>query len=242
MASRRTSKPAGAPAIDLALLKAIVDGTQSGTLAYITPAQAVTFGALVEQNAAMTNDTGGCATRATAAGVGYLTTNTPAAGLPAPAASTLVPGVTVAAMASTSPVTFKSGVGGRTPPPRKSTGRGRSEHYPFSTMEINGWVHIPNSAEMPDPAKTLQSTVSSANTRFAVEKKDANGAVIMEDKTVSIAQRDPAGNVMKGADGKLVRHSVTESRPALQYTKRFVIYAVDASDALGAGAVILRTA
>lgn len=50
------------------------------------------------------------------------------------------------------------------------SGRGRTGNtYPFDEMEVNQSFFVPATAEMENPAKSLASTVSSANARYAVE-------------------------------------------------------------------------
>lgn len=80
-------------------------------------------------------------------------------------------------------------------------GAGAPKKYPFDEMEVGGFFFVAKSAAVPDPLKTLGSTVSSANLRFAEQigekivtrakrgkgnklELDGNGQKIMETKTV----------------------------------------------------------
>lgn len=49
------------------------------------------------------------------------------------------------------------------------SGAGRQAMYPFESMELNQSFFVAATAEKPNPAKSLASTVTSANSRFAVE-------------------------------------------------------------------------
>ena len=53
------------------------------------------------------------------------------------------------------------------PAPRKRGGAIRTEKYPFSKLEIGQAFVIPVSENHPEPWKSLQSTVSGAQRRFA---------------------------------------------------------------------------
>jgi hypothetical protein len=101
----------------------------------------------------------------------------------------------------------------------------RVSPYPFDTMNVGQSFHIAATEDVPNPSKKYASTVSSANARYSFEVKDAAGAVVYENKV----SKDENGN------------PVTTSVPKLDYTKKFVIRSVDASDARGAGARVFRT-
>lgn len=50
------------------------------------------------------------------------------------------------------------------------TGRGKKESsYPFDDMEVGDSFFVPETEDRPNPAKSLASTVSSANARYAEE-------------------------------------------------------------------------
>jgi hypothetical protein len=53
----------------------------------------------------------------------------------------------------------------------------RTSMYPFGTMEAGQSFFVPASAEHPDPAKSLASTVSAATRRYATEAKNEDGTV-----------------------------------------------------------------
>lgn len=122
---------------------------------------------------------------------------------------------------------------------RGNTGGGAPVKYPFDKMELGSSFFVGVSTKLPNPVKTLGSTVSSANMRYATEtgqtkqverakrdgKKaalDANGAKIMETKTVPIYKFErkfsirpvKAGIVYGGwtapADGALITRVAVE--------------------------------
>lgn len=64
------------------------------------------------------------------------------------------------------------------PPKRKRAGR--PARYPFATMQADESFFVAQSAKMPDPIKSLKSSVSIANKKFAPKRfelrKIDNGA------------------------------------------------------------------
>ena len=177
MAAPRKNKSKTAPAFDLA---AIIAATNSGSFVYTSPeahASALAEG-LVEVNPSMTNEAGELATRATAKGIESM--NAPQTPAAAPAAK---PTFAIEDSIELAPV----------------TGRGRGgETYPFDQLNVGQSFFVPNSAEKPNVAKSLASTVSSATRRYAEE-------IPGETRT------DRKGNVV----------------PALKETRKFVVRAVE---------------
>lgn len=97
--------------------------------------------------------------------------------------------------------------------------------YPFETMNVGQSFFVPATADKPNPAKSLASTVSSANKRFA--------------------------EVVTGEDGKpvtetYVNKGVTKTRNKTSPTKLFTVKPVKSGVAYGAftapadGALVLR--
>lgn len=105
---------------------------------------------------------------------------------------------------------------------RGNTGGGAPNKYPFDQLEVNQTFFVPVSAKLPDPVKTLGSTVSSANMRYSEETG--------EHKNVTRAVRD-------GRKAKLDEHGhkimETVSRPVLKYTRKFAIRGVKAGETYG---------
>jgi hypothetical protein len=256
MASRKTNTaakspaasaaPAQAPAINSALLIAINSATLGGGFLYANEFDATALVSLgyVEINREMRNETGEVAARSTEAGKALAASLGSLPAAPAPGGPLPAP---------QPPLTQPTGGGPKfailkgITVPQKTRVRGREERYPFASMEVGDGFHVPATADVPEPAKTLQSTVSSANARFAIEAKDAAGNVIMENKTVSEAVRGADGNVMRDATGKLIRHTVVKTGPKLEYPRRFAVFATDANyrdaagNVLGEGAIVTRT-
>lgn len=54
------------------------------------------------------------------------------------------------------------------PPKRKRAGR--PARYPFATMDADESFFVAKSAKMPDPIKSLKSSVSIANKKFAPKR------------------------------------------------------------------------
>lgn len=93
---------------------------------------------------------------------------------------------------------------------------GRTNKYPFDKMGVGDSFFVPASEEMPNPLKTLGSTVSSANMRYAIETGETKEAV----RTKRGADR----KAMIGADGKKVKETVT--LPVYKFERKFEIRGV----------------
>lgn len=106
-------------------------------------------------------------------------------------------------------------------------GGSRESIYPFDALNVGQSFHLPATEAMPKPNRTIASAVSQATAKYAVEVKDANGAVVME----AFERKDKAGNVIE-----------TGNRPKMQNTRVFTIRAVGSEDPRGVGARIYRTA
>lgn len=142
------------PAVPAVSLAQIVEATQAGTILYTSAADHAPLIALghVEVNPGMANEAGHLATRATPAGIEAVR-----AALAQPAAS------------ASPKVSFDIAPAVPLPSP---SGRGRVAGvsvYPFDKLEIGQSFFVPNTAERPDAAKSMASTVSSANARYAEE-------------------------------------------------------------------------
>lgn len=67
---------------------------------------------------------------------------------------------------------------------RRSGGAGTT--YPFDTMEVDEYFFIPATAERPNPAKSMASTVSSATARYAKPAADGATRVNRKGQTVPV--------------------------------------------------------
>lgn len=123
------------------------------------------------------------------------------------------------------------------PPTDEGVRRGRSNGYPFATMEVNDSFHVVASAQYPDPAERLASSVSGARARFAEETGET------EEVEVKTYKKGADGKFLKDADGKrIVESTATETKPKMRITKDFIVRAVDESDPEGVGARVWRIA
>lgn len=217
--------------LNLAALAVIVAAGENGTFAPL--AEVVSLRdhdpALIEVNEGMTDANGHVAVRATAAGVAKNTESAPA------------PVVTKTAFAVGAVPDFilEAAVN------KKRVSRGGGEKYPFDALDLSGnrGFFVPATPDMPEPAKSLASTVSSAIARYAVEAKDANGAVIMETVTVPEYQTDADGKRVKDAEGHWIKTGErSETRAKMEPTRQFRLVPVDASEGQPAGAWVVRTA
>lgn len=119
------------------------------------------------------------------------------------------------------------------PVPSVKTGGGakRESIYPFDQLGVNQSFFVAASTDMPEPAKSLASTVSSATARYRVE----TGETEIVEETIYAKGAD--GKNAKGADGKWIKTGTkTVTRNKMKVTRQFVIRAVEG------GARIWRTA
>lgn len=124
------------------------------------------------------------------------------------------------------------------PSKRGNKGGGAPTQYPFETMEIGDTFFVPVSEKHPDPVKTLGSTVSSANMRYAEDTG--------EKREVNRAKRGEGNKAVKDAAGNKIMEKVMV--PVYKYTRKFSIRGVVAGEKYGEwvapadGALIARVA
>lgn len=123
----------------------------------------------------------------------------------------------------------------------------RESKYPFDTLgqptlDAAGTVteaasfHIAATEKTPEPWKSLASTVSAANKRYQEKKIPEEKQIVTRRK----AQRDAAGDVVKGEDGKRVMVEVQVEDFVMVETKKFICRRVGAEDPRGVGARVFR--
>ena len=222
-------------AANLAALAYIVAAGEGGTFAPLAEVRQLADHkpALVEINEGATDDNGNVAVRATAEGISHSATNdtTETASAPAAKSSFEVMGVPADIMQAAKE--------------RRRSSRGAGEKYPFDSLEVGKGFFVAATEKMPEPAKSLASTVSSAIARYTVEAKDETGFVIMETVTVKDYQLGEDGKRVKDADGHwIVTGERKERRAKTEATRQFRIVPVDADIEKGtpAGVWIVRTA
>ena len=228
-------KPTAAPALNLAALAVIVAAGENGTYAPEHEISLLADSGLVEVNPEVTNAEGHVAVRATAAGIAKNAENQPAA----PAAPLAVK--SKFSIGTVPDVILEAAVN------KKRVARGAGEKYPFDSLDMtnNRGFFVPATEKMPEPAKSLASTVSGAIARYAVEAKDETGFVIMETVTVKDYQLGEDGKRVKDADGHwIVTGERKERRAKTEATRQFRLVPVDADIEKGtpAGVWIVRTA
>lgn len=116
-------------------------------------------------------------------------------------------------------------------------GNGKSSKYPFATMDVGISFFVPVSADMPDPVKTLGSTVSNANNKYRTPTEQT--------QTVTRTVRGDGNKAVLDAAGNKVKEQ--KEVPVYKQDKKFVIRGVEAGKvygnvtAPGNGAMITRT-
>ena len=102
-------------------------------------------------------------------------------------------------------------------------GSGAPQKYPFDEMEVGQSFFVAADEKHPDPVKSLGSTISSANMRYAEETG--------ETKVVERTKRGPGNKAVVGPDGKNVRE--TKTVDVYKPTRKFNIRPVEAGVSYG---------
>jgi len=185
----------------------------NGQVAYVTKDESILAGLnyqppLIEVNIAMIDPTNDqkARVRITAAGAEYLKGN----GAVTEAIETIGNGYEVFTGAVL-PLSKRGGGGGGAP-----------IKYPFDKLEIGASFFVPISDKIPDPAKTLASTVSSANVRFAE---------VVGHKEVEVSKRGKGNKLILDDHGNKIMEK--KQRDIYKYTRKFKIAAVEAGQEYG---------
>ena len=117
--------------------------------------------------------------------------------------------------------------------------------YPFDKLEIGQSFHVAKTAENPDPATRLSSSVSGAHIRYSPVINGEDGKPLMEEYASPVYQRTEDGKgYAKDENGKRIKTGEeTKTREKRgEPTRKFRIVPVDASDKRGEGARVFRVA
>jgi hypothetical protein len=226
--------PTGVP--DLVKLAALVAATKSGGFLYIPPNDPdlllLTALRLAATNEELKDEGGNVAVRATPEGIRYMDLNEPQPDVAPTAAVTHA--IIAPNLPKVTPVFNFAIDTDVTIPTIKRGGAGRQPTFPFENLEVGQSFHVPVSEERPEPAKTLASTVSSANARYAKETGE------FETVTVKTYAEDASGKRIKQEGHYVLTGEKQISRAKTTQERKFVLRSVDASDKRGAGARIFR--
>ena len=133
-------------------------------------------------------------------------------------------------------VGFEVFTGAVLPPSNRgfALGGGAPIKYPFDQLEVGSSFFVPVSEKLPNPVKTLGSTVSSANMRYAQETGDFKQI-----------KRSKRGKLELDANGNKIME--TKQVPVYKFTRKFEMRGVEKGKAYGSwvapadGALIART-
>jgi hypothetical protein len=118
---------------------------------------------------------------------------------------------------------------------RGGGGGGAPIKYPFDKLEVGNSFFVPATAKLPNPLKTLGSTISSANLRYAN---------VTGEKVVTRAKRGEKNKLVLDANGDKIME--TKTVPVYEFTRKFSIRGVEAGKSYGSwvapdnGALIAR--
>lgn len=116
--------------------------------------------------------------------------------------------------------------------------RGRSGGYPFDKLEVGQSFHVAKTADNPNPADRLASSVSGARTKYAEDTGETETV-----KVKTYKKGENGKGFAKDADGKRIVESETDAtRPKLKVTRDFTVKTVGADDPRGEGARVWRIA
>lgn len=161
----------------LALLVAIVAAGENGTYGKAADLQPLVDGSYVETNPGATNDAGEIAVRATAAGVEL-------AGTP------------VAPAAAAPKSTFAIDDGFELP---AGATRTKAATYPFELLAVGQSFFVGNTEAKPNAAKSLASTISSANKRYKTEDGSADRKFVVRPVDETAQGRGPGARIWRTA-------------------------------------------
>lgn len=194
---------AGKKSVSVGLNMGLLAGIAAGTVTHISKADGVPLlthdPALIDVNTEMLDPADNAAVRLTDAGKAMVAE----AGKPAAAPTN---GASQSKYAVISNAVLPASK-------RRGGGGGAPTVYPFDSMEIGQSFFVPVSEKHKDPVKTLGSTVSSANMRFAVDTG--------EKKEVERTKRGPKNKAVLDADGNKIREKVMV--PVYKHTRKFSI-------------------
>lgn len=217
-------KPTATIALNIAALSAIVAAGETGTFAPLAEVKLLAENGFIEINESVTDATGNVAVRATAAGLAKINEGSGAA----PASAPVSTGFAISAV----PADILSAAA-----EKRRAGRSGGEKYPFEGLEVGQGFFVAASEKMPEPAKSLASTVSSAVARYAEETGEVE-TVTVKDYAVG-----EDGKRLKDDEGHwVVTAEREEQRPKMRPTRVFKLVPVDAKEGQPAGAWVVRTA
>lgn len=208
------AKPvSSAPVQTLITLAMIVAAGENGLASVpLSVYQPLAASGLVEVNSAAIEPNGNAPVRATAAGVAQVN------GAPVPDPKP----------AATGGYSIDSGI---EVPAISGRGRGASTVYPFEQMEIGNSFFVPATAERPDPAKQLASTVSAATARYQVAKEPAEYKQVVN----AVYAKGPDGKLARDAEGKLIKTGErTDTVQVMVQIRKFMIRGVTEKGVAGA--------
>lgn len=105
---------------------------------------------------------------------------------------------------------------------RGGGGGGAPMKYPFDKLEVGNSFFVPASAKLPNPLKTLGSTISSANLRYAT---------VTGSKTVTRAKRGVKNKLLLDTNGEKIME--TKEVPVHEFHRKFSIRGVEAGKSYG---------
>lgn len=197
-----------ASAYNMTLLAAINTAVNAGGNYYVSEPDGLPLvnanPPLIEVNTGMLDAAGNAAARLTDAGKALL-------------AASANPAV------AEQPSPFAIITGAALPESKRGNRAGAPTIYPFEQLQIGQSFFVPASEKTPEPVKTLGSTVSSANHRYAVDTGTT--------KTVTRTKRGEKNKAVLDAAGNKVKETV--EAPVYKYSRKFTIRAVEAGKKYG---------
>jgi len=110
---------------------------------------------------------------------------------------------------------------------RRASG-GKPSIYPFDQLELGQSFFVPETEELPNPGKSLASTVSGASKRFATK----NGTRTIR-RRPKLTNED--GSPMLDENGKQIKGELTDVEvPAFIYERKFIVRSVEENGVAGA--------
>ena len=142
---------------ELLIMQRVAEATQQGRFAFeqLPTLTNLLSAGLVECNMQQVDAAGAVATRATMTGVAFV--------YPAPPPAPVAPQAPAATHATAQGYQIGTGF---VPPTKNIRRSAKRSKYPFDALEPGGYFFVAATEAKPDPAKSLGSTVTSANKRY----------------------------------------------------------------------------
>jgi hypothetical protein len=123
---------------------------------------------------------------------------------------------------------------------RGPPGGKRGSKYPFDALGVGQSFHVALNDKIGDPVKTLQSSVTKANTQYTENVSDDDGNLLLENKTIKTYKRGEDGKLLRKDGHFIIETSEIQQVPVARQTRKFIVVHAQTDDPKGPGARVVR--